>query len=139
MDSCIKTTKQRLVSLVDKKKGASKSKMLFENPNKEVLKIIEVDNCMIKEGSRCDYLIVDSNDTEYFIELKGNSILHACKQIEETIVKISNNKTRIKFAFVVATVFPPAINGSIQIMKSKFKNKYNSFLIIKNKICTHKL
>ena len=82
--------------------GESKSKMCFSNPNRRKVKKILVDNCLITEGKRCDFLLIDHNEVEHFVELKGNQVEYACTQIIETIKKISTDINALKFSFIVS-------------------------------------
>jgi hypothetical protein len=69
---------------------------------------------------------------EIYIELKGSDVLHAVKQIESTINRLSNNsKTAKKLCFVVSTRVPKQTT-SIQQIQSQFKKKFNASFRIKN-------
>lgn len=60
-------------------------KLTLNNPDQVLSKRVAVDGCEIKEGVRCDFmLIVDSKDLEIFIELKGTDVKHGIDQIIET-------------------------------------------------------
>jgi hypothetical protein len=116
--------------------GRGKSKMCFSNPNRRKIKKITVDNCIIKDGKRCDFLLIDHNNIEHFIELKGKKVEYASTQIIETINKISQDVNALKYSFIVSTSCP-LITSEIQILKIKFKKKYNCILHIKNTFCEH--
>ena len=50
-----------------------------------------IDGEVIKEGSRCDYLLLNETKKDaYFIELKGSDISHALEQLDETAKKLSS-------------------------------------------------
>src|SRR5690554_6336932 len=74
----------------------------------------QVDDYIIKEGTRCDKLILISLDSkqsewiEIFVELKGRDISHAIKQLESTIQNkiFQSDSVKKKFARVVARSFP---------------------------------
>ncbi len=57
--------------------GAIKSKMCFSNPNRNTVQKIQVDNCLIKDGKRCDFLLIENMNVEYFIEIKGKQVEYA--------------------------------------------------------------
>ena len=116
--------------------GESKSKMCFSNPSNRKITKIRIDNCVITEGKRCDYLLIDHNKVEYFIELKGKQVEYACEQLAETIVRISKDKCKIKFSFVISSACP-LTTTQVQILKVQFKKKYNCILKIKNNFCDH--
>lgn len=116
--------------------SGGRSKICFNNPNKRKITKIIVDDCLLKAGKRCDYMLLDHKAIEYYIELKGREIAYACMQIEETIKKLSFKVTDHKYAFIVSSTCP--LNTSqIQKLKVNFKKKYNSTLIVKNNIYEH--
>lgn len=115
----------------------SKSKLIIENiDGVEATKVV-IDGCEIKTGIRCDYLYLIKN-LEIYIELKGQDIHHAVKQVESTIKKVSKNpKACNKKAFIICTRSPLS-SASIQNIRVKFKKKYNSDLIVKSSPHRHK-
>lgn len=57
-----------------------------KNINKKELKGLRVDDCLIIDGQKCDYLLINVNDkTIYFIELKGSDLMKAIDQIDQTL------------------------------------------------------
>ena len=116
--------------------GASKSKMCFSNPSRKSVQKIRVDNCLIKEGKRCDFLLIDDNNVEYFIELKGKQVEYACTQLMETIKKITRDMSVLKHAFVISSACP-LTTTEVQVYKSMFKRIYNSQLHVKNVYCEY--
>ena len=66
----------------------NKRKCIFSNPeNLNLIKII-VDGCQITEGTRCDFLVLDQQKNEYFVELKGKDIPHAIEQLLLSFVNL---------------------------------------------------
>lgn len=116
--------------------GESKSKMCFANPNRRKVKKIIVDNCLITEGKRCDFLLIDHNNVEHFVELKGKQVEYACTQIIETIKKISQDIDAFKYSFIISSACP-LTTTEVQVFKSIFRKKYNSVLHVKNRVCEH--
>lgn len=122
-------------------------KFILSNPQrKEVLKI-KIDNCVIKDtnSNKCDFLIIDPDkNNSYFVELKGQNIKHALKQLEDTIQKIEDTsngyikaKFSKKFAFAVLSQCPLP-STEIQNFKNKFM-KIKIKLEVKNKEITYNL
>ena len=108
----------------------NKRKILFFNKNnKKVIKII-IDNCQIENGLRCDFLVI-FNNLQNFIELKGNDISHAFKQLERTINLLGKNQY-LKKAFVISSRSPLS-SPELQNKKLFFKRKLKTMLIVKNK------
>ncbi|NEN99457.1 MAG: hypothetical protein F6K50_29435 [Moorea sp. SIO3I7] len=120
-----------------------KSKITFENPNRDKILKIKVDGCAIRDNEtlRCDYALVPNEEVEIYVELKGRDIPHAVKQIESTINLLSDNPQKIdKRCFVVFTRFGlPKGRTNIQIIKSKFNKKYNATLIVEKTPYTYDL
>lgn len=106
-----------------------KSQIIFYNKNQKKIKKIIVDGCVLTEGLRCDYLLIDDFGIEHFVELKGRNIKHAVEQITTTIESISSNpKETKKEAFVVSSRCP-LINSEIQTYKLKLKrNLQHNFI-----------
>jgi hypothetical protein len=116
----------------------NQSKIVFENPQKMTVRILEVDDCAITEGLRCDYaLTVETIETEFYVELKGSDVRHAFAQLEATIGQISDNpQQQPKFCFIVSTRCP--LSGSdIQKIQKIMKQKYKAKLVIKNREYSH--
>lgn len=116
----------------------NRSKFRLENPKKAKFRVVKIDGCVIKEGIRCDYLVILSNKYELYIELKGSNVKHAIEQITTTIQKITADKSSLKSGFIASTRCP-ITSPEIQILKKKLRKKYNAKLIIKNGEITHKI
>lgn len=115
------------------------SKITFINNDKQNIRKIIIDNCFIKEGIRCDNLLILSNNIEIFVELKGCDVEHAIKQIERTIeIASMDKKEQKKISFIVSTR-NPLTGADIQNYKVQFKKKYKSDLIFKNSPCEYKI
>lgn len=120
----------------------NQSEFIIENPNHFKFYIVQVDDCAIKEGLRCDYLVFpDSKDIkktlEIYIELKGSDILHAIKQLEATIQQLSDNPAKQEKVCVIISTRCPQTTTEIQKFKVKFKKTYNAKLEVKNKTYTY--
>jgi len=111
----------------------NKRKIIFINRLNILVKRIKVDNCQITDGLRCDYLVVYKT-FENFIELKGENIKHAFKQLEQTIKLLGNNKNDRK-SYIISSRSPLA-SPEIQNQRLLFKRRFNSELIVKNKSLT---
>lgn len=93
---------------------------------------VDVDGCEIDDdGIKCDYLHI-AKGIEMYIELKGQDIPHALKQIERTINLLSSNaKTQVKISYIICTRSPLS-STEIQSYDREFRRKYNSKLIVKS-------
>lgn len=131
---CVRITKDHKIALEEKA-----SKIILVNDQRAAVTIIQVDGCAINEGVRCDFLVVSALHKEHFIELKGGNIDHALAQLERTIEILSvDQQKQMKCSFIISTRCP-LTTTKIQELKLKFKQKYNSTLVIKNKYYEHQL
>lgn len=80
-------------------------KMTFRNPNRRTVTEVRVDGCEITDGLKCDFLLIEPEQTEHFVELKGGDIAHACRQILATHQQLSRKRAEV-FAWVVSSKFP---------------------------------
>lgn len=128
---CVTVRNDKIIALKE-----NKSCFRFLNPDQKEIECILVDGCAVKEGIRCDYLLIDANKTEHFIELKGTDISYAAEQLEVSIKRLSRDKGIFKYSFIVA-VRCPLSGTDIQLLKKKFKRNYHSELIIKNSPFEH--
>jgi hypothetical protein len=116
-------------TLVVKDSGNKQEYRVINTNGKEICKI-KVDGCFIKEGERCDYLILACEDkSAFFVELKGHDLPKALSQINSSITKL---KTEIQefqeykiYARIVLNRNPtPDINSSIEIkLKKRLKQQ----------------
>ncbi|VEP15317.1 conserved hypothetical protein [Hyella patelloides LEGE 07179] len=94
----------------------NKSKFRLDNPKKLKIRVIQVDDCVITQGTRCDYLIILPNSLEIYIELKGKDVKHAIEQIEASIKQLTASLSAKKSCFIASTRCPLT---SPQIQKFK--------------------
>ncbi|MEM8720817.1 MAG: hypothetical protein AAGE84_16230 [Cyanobacteria bacterium P01_G01_bin.39] len=141
---CESIRKDPKIVIKDPGSGNNRSKFRLENSKKLKISIIQVDDCVIKQGLRCDYLVVvpdknkSSKGQEIYIELKGSDVKHAVEQLSTTIQKLTKDMSASKLCFVASTKCP--INSTqIQNIKKRFKKKYQARLTIKNGEIVHKV
>lgn len=91
----------------------------------------QVDGYIIKEGNKCDKLIVvdcvEHGWAEIFVELKGKDINHAILQLEETLKKesFSHQTIKVKRARIVGQSIPRNTGNSVmERAKIRFIQKY---------------
>ena len=104
---------------------------------KEESVVYAVDGVIVKEGLRCDKLVlVKRSDkdvtpeqwTETFVELKGVDTVHAINQLRQTLKKsIFRHPTNIDIrARIVAQSFPSnKSNPAMEKAKQEFRKDYN--------------
>lgn len=87
----------------------SEQKSIFQvlNSDRRKLEKHQVDGCLIVDGIKCDWLLIDSDTgKEIYIELKGSDIKHAVNQICTTVSVLTKNFESIKLGYVICTKCP---------------------------------
>lgn len=127
MSKCRITSKNKIFVFEE-----NKSKLTLLNKDQVDSTRILVDGCEINDKSiRCDFLHI-AKETEMYIELKGQDLEHAIKQISNTIRILSSNPSKsIKRSYVICTRSPLS-STQIQNLKRTFKRDFNSSLEIKS-------
>ena len=127
------------IVITDSGSKNNRSKFRLDNPQRASIRVVQVDDCAITKGIRCDYLLILLDGQELYIELKGSDVRHAVEQIVESINQLTcHQQCTFKWCFIASTRCP--INSTeIQILKKKFKKNYNAKLIIKNGEIIHKI
>lgn len=129
---CCIQQNQKIILLEDRKSG-SRSRFYIENDCAiEILKIT-VDGCLIDDGSKCDYLLIlfKIPPNEIYFELKSRSDLaKAIRQIEETIKKISMDKSKVeKYCYIIHTGnVHPTVSATLRNQQKRFRDVYKAKL-----------
>ena len=111
------------------------------NAKQKPFELYRVDDCLITEGQRCDYLLLNCSEelVAYLIELKGSDLIHAVRQIDTTLSQFSNELKDFKKinARVVLTKVNTPDYQSPELVKFKMKiRKLGGTLEFKAKILT---
>jgi hypothetical protein len=59
----------------------NRRKATFLNPDRKRYKVTQVDNCVVTEGVRADFLVSEVGEASALVELKGKNVEHACNQL----------------------------------------------------------
>ena len=120
---------------------AKGSKAIFHNPRRLLVRKFEIDGCVIKDGIRCDYLlVVSSPNRDIYVELKGCDVARAIKQLEGTMKRVRSNRPKVeRQCFIVATRVLTKARMDIPIFKRRFKRDFNATLVIKNNVLQHEI
>ena len=100
----------------------------IKNSTTKNINIVKVDDCLIKNGQKCDYLFeIECEDLKeiLYVELKGKDLNHALEQILTTIEFCKNNYSHHYYtrkAFVVLSRYPKE-DSSIQKRKRALKRQ----------------
>ncbi|MBK7958201.1 MAG: hypothetical protein IPK03_08810 [Bacteroidetes bacterium] len=110
-NDCKRENGNKIIVLKDKKGG--KSTFVLENLTKQLITEIDIENCVYKSkllNLRCDFGI-ETNETIYFVELKGSDFHQGFKQLYETIIDMQHcfKGKQIKARLVLSTISKPEI------------------------------
>jgi hypothetical protein len=117
--------------------GVRTSTLYLLNPQERTVDKIQVDDCAITEGLRCDWLVL-LNDListeEIFVELKGSDISHAIEQLKTSVEKLSADRKRFPKRCLVVFSRNPRFQTDIQNSKKRFKKDFNAaFSLVRNR------
>ncbi|MBT9373118.1 hypothetical protein [Rhizobium sp. CSW-27] len=59
----------------------NKRKAVFKNSSCSLYRVSKIDDCIITDGVRADYLVSKDGVASVVVELKGKNVQHACDQI----------------------------------------------------------
>ena len=133
---CIETRQDSNIVVSDKGSKNNRSKFRLKIIGNASVQVITVDGCAIKEGVRCDYLLIPLKGKklpikELYIELKGTDIKHAVEQIARSIELLTTGREVEKLCFV-AVNRSPLTSPEIQKLKKRLKRKHNAKLTVKS-------
>lgn len=128
---CEQINKNSQIVLSDAGSKNKQSKFRLDNRKKAKIRVIRVDDCAIKQGLRCDYLVILPNNLEIYVELKGKDVEHAVKQLESSIKQLTDSFFAEKLCFIASTRCP-ITSPQIQKFKKNFKRRFNAKLTVKN-------
>ena len=122
--------------IVCKEKGRT---MTFLNGARRAVLRHKVDSCaelrhLLEDshpGSQvrlCDYLVVEQNSTEHYVELKGKDVEHAVKQIESTIRHLWEGRVPIH-CWIISSE-SPRISG-FQKFANRLAKQFRAKLVIR--------
>ncbi len=110
-NNCKRENGNKIIVLKDKKGG--KSTFVLENLTKQLITEIDIENCVYNSNQlnlRCDFGI-ETNETIYFIELKGSDFHQGFKQLYETIIDMQHcfKGKQIKARLILSKISKPEI------------------------------
>ena len=133
----------KTVSLFDPK--GKKSNYRLVNSAENYMAVCRVEDCLIKDGDRCDYLLFDCEaEKAYFIELKGSNLSKAVGQIDNTLTNLINQiypKFKISARIVLTRVNTHALTDTaykrlekrVKNLGGTLKKSSNAFMEESNK------
>lgn len=121
--------------LVSKIKVEEKGKQaVFLNPDLRKVRKTQVDGCLVKQATACDWLVVRAEDEGVLVELKGCDVAKAIEQIEATFAYLNSNGglTKKMAALIVCRNPPnhPLFNSKLLRAKNRLSTAYRAPLHI---------
>jgi hypothetical protein len=98
-------------------------KFVGQNSKQKLFALYHVDGCIIVEGQKCDFLLLNCSELiAYLIELKGSDLIHAVRQINATLNHLLGDLadfTKINARIVLTKVNTPDLKSSDLIKLEK--------------------
>lgn len=106
-------------------------KVTFQNKSADEYQIVQVDDCVIKSGIRCDKLVTKTGTGSIFLELKGKDVEHACDQLERTAAHADMaSLAEKKIGFLIICSRYPRFDSYVMKAKQRIAKKYGAGLHI---------
>lgn len=117
--------------LVSKIKVEEKGKQaIFLNPSRIKVRKTQIDGCMVKQTTACDWLVVRAGEEGVLVELKGCDVAKAIEQIEATFayLKINGGLVKKMAALIVCRNPPnhPSFNSKLLRAKDRLFTTYRA-------------
>lgn len=127
VSNCITLTKDSEVRVAERGRSA-----IFRNPEQHPFRKVQIDGCVITTGLRADWLVEKENVGAILVELKGKDVVHACKQLEATLVYLK--KQNITYPAMACLIVCQEYPRQRQKQLNYFREKFG----LKIKICSTK-
>lgn len=133
-DGCLDNGAVRIKVLRDRVGGDSTVRIRNENTPLSNLKVYLVDDCLIREGIRCDYLFLPNEAAAVFVELKGTDVSRGLSQLGRSISVLLNEvEDRALFAVLVVTRCPIA-QSNIAVAQDRFFRQHKCRLVVRSRV-----
>jgi hypothetical protein len=126
---CVSETTDSFIKVEERGK-----KLVINNTDRRRFQKVRVDDCLTKQETGADWLIVLPGQGEVVVELKGKDVPHAIKQIRATLElwKSFPESSNSLAAVVVASNVRPAVSTELLRAKNEFMEKFSSTLHVFN-------
>lgn len=130
-NNCIQFSDNRTNATFRDKKG--KTKYVFPNNTRNEISGLRIDNCLLTDDKKCDYLLLNHNENKAwatFIELKGADLIQAVRQIDNAVNQLSSQLPNFKLhgRIVLTKTYAPNIQSSeYKKLKEKFRKIGGTF------------
>ena len=97
----------------------------LQNRSGRLICKLRVDACLVTEGKRCDFIIIDCEAEDVFlIELKGNKLIHGLEQLDATFERFRNRfQGRVYARIILSRVSVPNLANEPAMLKLQRKIK----------------
>ena len=119
--------------------GTGDNKHIANNKDRSRVRHFKVDEEIIKDGEKCDYLLLNDDRMDaYFIELKGSDILKAIDQVERTSTVLQKSLSgydlyyRIIYKSGTHSIHSPKVNKWKEVL-GRNKNTKKPYAVIRQK------
>lgn len=130
MERCIVATNNPIEKFEERR-----SVLNIKNAARRDLLRLRVDGCLIVEGRRCDWLLIDSKtETEIFIELKGVDVTEGIKQLCSSVDALSKKPPK-KYGYIVCTRCPIS-SPAVQKLQKTLLRTHSMTLRVKTTVHT---
>ncbi|MGZ0087293.1 hypothetical protein ACWNXI_17470 [Caldibacillus thermoamylovorans] len=128
-EHCLQYCDHRRLAVVEENKRGIR----FVNHQQKRVALYRVDDCLLKEGKRCDFLFLVEESQAFFVELKGADLEEAMRQIARTVEQLGKKLFGYRFeGRIIATrVRTPAIKSTFRIKLEKMLRKTGGSLVVK--------
>lgn len=124
MSNCTTSCKGTLVVVQENKRRAA-----FRNPENSDYRVTRIDNCLVKDGVKVDYLVSKVGVASVLVELKGCDVDHACDQLEATVRHPSVDPLlEDRIGFVIVCRRYPKIDTKVQRAKTRIARDFKTIL-----------
>lgn len=133
-DGCVERISGTNVVLRDPDGGSSEFRLQIASEHRSCAKIYIVDNCLVKVGIRCDYLVLPNDAAAVFVELKGGDVEKGFAQLEASVSELGPSlPARSLYAVLVPTRCPIPQYETAKA-QDRFRRRLNCRLRIKNRV-----
>lgn len=111
--------------------GRRTSSLKLYNLARRSVEKIQVDDCAIKQGLRCDWLLRTDDSVskqDIFVELKGSDIEHAIRQLEESLRVLARNSQSTQLRCYVVHTRCPMTGTDLSKHKVRFQQRFQARL-----------
>lgn len=135
-DQFMERTDAPLIKMEERKK-----KIVFQNTSRFPYYKIQIDGGVCQDQElKCDQLLRSMDFyRDYFVELKGDDVHHAVKQLLATVQRFHTKRSKCRiWALAITTAAAPRTDTTVMHTQAQLK-RYNATLLIKRSPAVYNL